>query len=117
MTPTDPAGLAELAVVPLGPGQVRQRQVFPALAVGGFQVLPQRLPSRRGMRAPGVALCGWSGYRGQHANCEELQTCTIVTRDVEILARSAGIPLGAYPVSRMVNTPRADGKELIKPVA
>jgi putative SOS response-associated peptidase YedK len=30
------------------------------------------------------------------------------TQAVEILARSAGVPLAAYPVSRMVNKPSAD---------
>jgi putative SOS response-associated peptidase YedK len=35
---------------------------------------------------------------------------------VEILARSAGVPLDAYPVLRMVNKPSVDGKELILPV-
>jgi putative SOS response-associated peptidase YedK len=88
----------------------------------------------------------WTNPKG-----EELQTCTIVTRDaddqmarlhnrmpvvldredeqawldphltipsqvVEILARRAGVPLDAYPVSRMVNKPSVDGKELIRPV-
>jgi putative SOS response-associated peptidase YedK len=36
---------------------------------------------------------------------------------VEILARSAGVPLDAYPVSRMVNKPSVDGQELIRPIA
>jgi putative SOS response-associated peptidase YedK len=35
---------------------------------------------------------------------------------VEILARSAGVPLDAQPVSRMVNKPIVDGKELIRPI-
>jgi putative SOS response-associated peptidase YedK len=35
---------------------------------------------------------------------------------VEILARSAGVPLDAYPVSRKVNKPSVDGKELIRPI-
>jgi putative SOS response-associated peptidase YedK len=35
---------------------------------------------------------------------------------MEILARHTGIPLDAYPVSRMVNTPSVDGKELIQPI-
>jgi putative SOS response-associated peptidase YedK len=34
-----------------------------------------------------------------------------------ILERSAGVPLNAYPVSRMVNKPNVDGKELIRPIA
>jgi len=33
---------------------------------------------------------------------------------MEILARSAGVPLDAYPVSRLVNKPSVDGKELIQ---
>jgi putative SOS response-associated peptidase YedK len=36
---------------------------------------------------------------------------------MEILARNAGVPLDAYPVSRMVNKPSVDGKELIRPIA
>jgi putative SOS response-associated peptidase YedK len=36
---------------------------------------------------------------------------------VEILACSAGVPLDAYPVSRMVNKPSVDGNELIRPIA
>jgi hypothetical protein len=36
---------------------------------------------------------------------------------VEILARSASVPLDAYPVSRLVNKPSVDGKELIRPIA
>jgi putative SOS response-associated peptidase YedK len=39
------------------------------------------------------------------------------TQAVEILARSAGVPLDAYPVSRMVNKPSVKGKELIQPLA
>jgi putative SOS response-associated peptidase YedK len=35
---------------------------------------------------------------------------------MEILARSAGVPLDAYPVSRLVNKPSVDGKELIQPI-
>jgi putative SOS response-associated peptidase YedK len=35
---------------------------------------------------------------------------------VKILARSAGVPLDAYAVSRMVNKPSVDGKELIRPI-
>jgi putative SOS response-associated peptidase YedK len=42
---------------------------------------------------------------------------TAPTQAVEILARSAGAPLDTYPVSRMVNKPSVDGKELIQPVA
>ena len=39
-------------------------------------------------------------------------------RDVlGMLERSAGVPLDAYPVSRMVNKPSVDGQELIKPMA
>jgi putative SOS response-associated peptidase YedK len=34
-----------------------------------------------------------------------------------MLERSAGVPLDAYPVSRMVNKPSVDGKELIRPMA
>jgi putative SOS response-associated peptidase YedK len=34
-----------------------------------------------------------------------------------ILERSAGIPLDAYPVSRLVNKPSVDGQELIRPMA
>jgi hypothetical protein len=36
---------------------------------------------------------------------------------VEILARSAGVPLDAYPVSQIVNKPSVEGKELIQPTA
>jgi putative SOS response-associated peptidase YedK len=36
---------------------------------------------------------------------------------LDILARSAGDTLDAYPVSRMVNKPSVDGKELIRPLA
>jgi putative SOS response-associated peptidase YedK len=40
------------------------------------------------------------------------------TRDVlGMLERSAGVPLDAYPVSRMVNKPSVDGQELIQPIA
>jgi putative SOS response-associated peptidase YedK len=35
---------------------------------------------------------------------------------LEILSRSAGGPLDAYPVSRMVNKATAEGKALIQPV-
>jgi putative SOS response-associated peptidase YedK len=39
-------------------------------------------------------------------------------RDIlDILERSAGVPLDAYPVSRMVNKPSVDGQELIRPIA
>jgi putative SOS response-associated peptidase YedK len=34
-----------------------------------------------------------------------------------MLERSAGVPLDAYPVSRMVNKPSVDGQELIRPMA
>jgi putative SOS response-associated peptidase YedK len=34
-----------------------------------------------------------------------------------MLERSAGVPLDAYPVSRMVNKPSVDGQELIRPLA
>jgi len=34
-----------------------------------------------------------------------------------MLARSARVPLDAYPVSRMVNKPSVDSKELIRPMA
>jgi putative SOS response-associated peptidase YedK len=34
-----------------------------------------------------------------------------------MLERSAGVALDAYPVSRMVNKPSVDGKELIRPIA
>jgi putative SOS response-associated peptidase YedK len=36
---------------------------------------------------------------------------TIPSHAVEILARSAGVSLDSYPVSRMVNKPSVDGKE------
>jgi putative SOS response-associated peptidase YedK len=42
---------------------------------------------------------------------------TAPAQAMAILARSAGVALDAYPVSRMVNTPSADGKELIRPIA
>jgi putative SOS response-associated peptidase YedK len=42
---------------------------------------------------------------------------TAPAQAVAILARSAGVPLDAYPVSRMVNKPSAEGKELIRPLA
>ena len=41
---------------------------------------------------------------------------TIPSHVVDILAHSAGVPLDAYPVSRMVNKPSVDGKELIQPI-
>ena len=41
---------------------------------------------------------------------------TTPSQAVEILARSAGVPLDAYPVSRMVNKPSVDGKKLIRPI-
>jgi hypothetical protein len=36
---------------------------------------------------------------------------------VAIPARRAGVPLDAYPVSRLVNQPSADSQELIRPLA
>jgi putative SOS response-associated peptidase YedK len=42
---------------------------------------------------------------------------TAATQAMAILARSAGVPLNAYPVSRMVNHPSADGQALIRPLA
>jgi putative SOS response-associated peptidase YedK len=42
---------------------------------------------------------------------------TTPSQAVQILARSAGVPLDAYPVSRLVNKPSVDGKELIRPIA
>jgi putative SOS response-associated peptidase YedK len=52
---------------------------------------------------------------------EDEQAClapqlTISSQAMEILARSTGVPLDAYPVSRMVNKPSVDGKELIQPI-
>jgi hypothetical protein len=41
---------------------------------------------------------------------------TVPSQAVDILARSVGVPLDAYPVSRMVNKPSVDGKELIQPI-
>jgi len=41
---------------------------------------------------------------------------TTPSQAVEILARNTGVPLDAYPVSRMVNKPSVDGKELIRPI-
>jgi hypothetical protein len=35
---------------------------------------------------------------------------------LEILSRSAGVPLNAYPVSRRVNKATVEGKTLIQPV-
>jgi putative SOS response-associated peptidase YedK len=47
-----------------------------------------------------------------------LDTEITSTSDVlGILERSAGVILDAYPVSRMVNKPSVDGKELIQPMA
>jgi putative SOS response-associated peptidase YedK len=34
-----------------------------------------------------------------------------------LLERSAGVPLDAYPVSRLVNKPGVEGQELIRPIA
>jgi putative SOS response-associated peptidase YedK len=46
-----------------------------------------------------------------------LDTEITSTSDVlGLLERSAGVPLDAYPVSRMVNKPSVDGKELIRPI-
>jgi putative SOS response-associated peptidase YedK len=42
---------------------------------------------------------------------------TIPSHAVDLLAHSAGVLLDAYPVSRMVNKPGAEGKELIRPVS
>jgi putative SOS response-associated peptidase YedK len=42
---------------------------------------------------------------------------TTPSQAVELLARSTGVPLDAYPVSQMVNKPSVDGKELIRPIA
>jgi putative SOS response-associated peptidase YedK len=36
---------------------------------------------------------------------------------LDIIERSVGVTLDAYRVSRMVNKPSADGKELIRPLA
>jgi putative SOS response-associated peptidase YedK len=33
-----------------------------------------------------------------------------------LLERSAGVPIDAYPVSRLVNKPSVDGQELIRPI-
>jgi putative SOS response-associated peptidase YedK len=47
-----------------------------------------------------------------------LDTQITSTSDVlGILERSAGVPLDAYRVSRLVNKPSADGQELIRPMA
>jgi putative SOS response-associated peptidase YedK len=47
-----------------------------------------------------------------------LDTEITSTSDVlGVLERSAGVILDAYPVSRMVNKPSVDGKELIQPMA
>jgi putative SOS response-associated peptidase YedK len=42
---------------------------------------------------------------------------TAPSQVMEILARNTGVPLDAYPVSRLVNKPSVDGKELIQPIA
>ena len=41
---------------------------------------------------------------------------TVSSQAAEILARNTGVPLDAYPVSRMVNKPSVDGKKLIRPI-
>jgi putative SOS response-associated peptidase YedK len=41
---------------------------------------------------------------------------TAPSQVMAILARNTGVPLDAYPVSRMVNKPRFEGKELIQPI-
>jgi len=41
---------------------------------------------------------------------------TTPSQAVDILARNTGVPPDAYPVSRMVNKPSVDGKELIRPI-
>jgi putative SOS response-associated peptidase YedK len=47
-----------------------------------------------------------------------LDTEITSTSDVlGILERSAGVPLDAYSVSRLVNKPSVDGEELIRPIA
>jgi putative SOS response-associated peptidase YedK len=47
-----------------------------------------------------------------------LDTDITSARDVlGMLERSAGVPLDAYPVSRMANKPSVDGQELIRPMA
>jgi putative SOS response-associated peptidase YedK len=43
-------------------------------------------------------------------------TITNTREALEILERSAGIPLDAHPVSRLVNKPSVDGQALIQPV-
>jgi putative SOS response-associated peptidase YedK len=40
----------------------------------------------------------------------------VTSQVLEILSRSAGVPLDAYPVSRMVNKATVEGKALIQPV-
>jgi putative SOS response-associated peptidase YedK len=42
---------------------------------------------------------------------------TTANEVLDILARSAGVTLDAYPVSRLVNKPSVDGKELIQSMA
>jgi putative SOS response-associated peptidase YedK len=42
---------------------------------------------------------------------------TAPSQVLAILSRSTGVPLNAYPVSRMVNTATVEGKELIRPLA
>jgi putative SOS response-associated peptidase YedK len=44
------------------------------------------------------------------------QEITSPNEVLDILARSAGVTLDAYPVSRMVNKPSADSKALIQRV-
>jgi putative SOS response-associated peptidase YedK len=44
-------------------------------------------------------------------------TITDVQTVLAMLQQSAGVPLATYPVSRMVNTPSADTRALIEPVA
>jgi hypothetical protein len=41
---------------------------------------------------------------------------TALSQVLAILARSTGVPLDAFPVSRLLNKPTVDGKELIQPV-
>jgi putative SOS response-associated peptidase YedK len=42
---------------------------------------------------------------------------TNIREVLDILKRSAGVTLDAYPVSRMVNKPSVDSQALIQPVA
>jgi len=44
------------------------------------------------------------------------QEVTSAKEVLDILARSSGLPLDAYPVSRMVNKPSVDCQELIRPI-